>query len=201
VSPLARPGPRAGRLVRWPVAAAAGAAALAVVAAAGGFEPVGRGAAADLPVLALDQLSPGQPWNVTVHGARLVADLEPGLYLGDEAHHWFALILTLEVTGDTSRWDVAEAVRVTGADGLVDDAPQALLVRDATRVDRLHPGLPEQVFLLWERSGGAPLERVDVEVISRTLRESSIGGGNAAWFDPRPRARLSVPVVDQRDEA
>lgn len=179
---------------------------LGLIVVTGGLRPVPQ---TPLATLAVDQISRGEPWNVTVTGARLASDLTPAAYLHDRAHHWVAVIAEVEITAPESRADLLEVVRLRGIDGLgehpgavVEEGlvrPDAVLrVRDAASARLLHPGLPEQLVFLWERASDAPPPpEVTVLIIGMTWRESSLTGA-WEWLDAAPRAQVMVPLVDQR---
>lgn len=165
----------------------------------------------ELPVVAVDQPNEGQPWNVTVSRAVLAADLDP--VLPQEDGYFLAVVATVEVTADETRGDVYDILCVTGIDGFArehDDSPfcpdgtladDVRLVRDpAEPAGHLHPGLPEQVAFLWELAAGTPPPAgVHVEIIGKTYRESTLTG-LMEWLDEAPRAQLTVPVEDRRDQ-
>ena len=88
---------------------------LGLIVVTGGLRPVPQ---TPLATLAVDQISRGEPWNVTVTGARLASDLTPAAYLHDRAHHWVAVIAEVEITAPESRADLLEVVRLRGIDGL-----------------------------------------------------------------------------------
>lgn len=182
------------------------AVAVSVVGLLGGFDRVAN----DLPVVAVDQPNRGQPWNVTVDGAALAADLEPAVL--QEEGYWLAVIAEVEITADESRGDVDEVLCARDVEGLAREpaessaCPDAVpaddirLVRDGSAADTLHPGLPERVAFLWELTGDTPPPAgVQVEIVGKTYKESSLTG-RMEWLDVAPRAQLTVPVDDRRDE-
>jgi hypothetical protein len=183
-------------------------ALVAVVGLAGGFDRV---AAGELPVVAEDEPNQGEPWNVTVTGAVLAADLEPAVLYEDG--YWLAVIADVEVTAGESRTDLAEILYVTGVEGLAREhtergsypgatfADDIRLVRDGTAAASLHPGLPERVAFLWELAiDTPPPAEVHIEIIGKTYRESVLTGA-MEWLDGAARAQLTVPVEDRREEA
>jgi hypothetical protein len=162
------------------------------------------------PVVAVDQLNAGEPWNVTVDGAALAADLEPAVL--QEDGYWLAVIAEVEITDDESRRDVDEILCVRDVAGLALEPAESVgcpdavpandvrLVRDGSALPTLHPGLPERVAYLWELAAGAePPAEVRVEIVGETYRESSLTG-RMEWLDEQPRAQLTVPVEDRREE-
>jgi hypothetical protein len=162
------------------------------------------------PVVAVDELNAGEPWNVTVDGAALAADLEPAVL--QEDGYWLAVIAEVEITDRESRRDVGEILCVRDVAGLALEPEQSVgcpdavpandvrLARDGSAVVTLHPGLPERVAYLWELAADAePPAEVRVEIVGETYRESSLTG-RMEWLDEAPRAQLTVPVEDRREE-
>jgi hypothetical protein len=182
---------------------------LAVVAAAGGLERVEP---AGLPVVAVEERNEGQPWTVTVARAVLAADLPPAT-LQEEDGYWLAVVADVEVTANESRGDVYDILCLTAVEGLTREhqesslcpglitADDVRLFRDASAANTLHPGLPERLAFLWELAGDAPPPaEVHVEIVGKTYREDSLTG-QMQWLDAAPRAQLTVPVEDRRDQA
>lgn len=173
-----------------------GVAALAIV-------PFGGWSAADgtterLPRLAVDEVSEGLPWNITITGGRLLDD-QPPLRATEPGNRWVIILATVEVTADASRNDIADALRISGADGLVDTVPGAVaVVSDLTERPYLHPNLAEAMLFGWEQSASAPVPtEVEVTIFGKTLRRDSLTGLQQ-WMDRSPRAVVSVPIVDRR---
>ncbi|MGH3679986.1 MAG: hypothetical protein ACRDT2_07005 [Natronosporangium sp.] len=182
---------------------------VAVAGLAGGLERVPD---RQLPVLAVDEVSDGQPWNVAVTAAHLfrkLGDFEP---LEDDSH-FLVVVANIEVTARESRSDISFVMYPWGVEGLTSEfaltgledgkafgADEVALVRDSTAVADLHPGLPERVVFLWEQSDDVVPTEVTLRIVSMTLRESTLSG-HMEWLDPEPRAQVTVPVRDRRDES
>jgi hypothetical protein len=180
---------------------------VAVVALAGGLDRVPP---EELPVAVVDQRNEGQPWNVTVAGAVLAADLSPAVL--QEEGYWLAVVADVEVTADQTRTDVYDILCVTDVQGLAREHQESSncpggigpddvrLYRDASAATSIHPGLPERLAFLWELAGDteAPAE-VHVEVVGKTYREDSLTG-SMAWLDAAPRVQLRVPIEDRREQ-
>jgi hypothetical protein len=206
-------GERRRRLVtrRWlvGVSAAVVTATTAGTGVAGGFDRV---AAEGPPQIAVDEISHGQPWNVRVTRAILFdgADLEPVVYLDEESNHWLLVAADVEITTPDSRTDIHDVLFPTGIDGIAGDSggvlpeapplPLMVLVRDDSNVAALHPGLPEQVAFLWERSSDAPPPaEIEVQIIAKTLRENFFDE-SLEWLDPAVKATVTVPLEDRRGD-
>jgi hypothetical protein len=182
------------------------AIALAVLAAVavipfGGWSAAADGPTGPLPRLAVDEVSEGGPWRITVTGGRLLDD-QPPLRATDPNNRWVIILATVEVTADASRGDIADALRISGVEGLVSaDAPDTVaLVSDFTVYPSLHPGLPESVLFAWEQSATAPVPtEVDVTIFGKTLRRDSLTGSQQ-WLDRAPRAVVRVPIIDRRGQ-
>ena len=177
---------------------------LAVSAAFGGWQTVSQ-AEPELTAGVVDQ---GKPWNVKVVTARLLGDLEPAVYLKNKEDHWLAVIAEIEITDDHSHIDVSRILQVPNAVGVLVDMPtgtsfdayphDVLLSRDATRVEALHPGMPEKVAFLWEQKPDALPTEVDVAIVGMTWRKNTLTD-EYEWLDPKVRATVTVPVEDKRN--
>ncbi|HCT75872.1 MAG TPA: hypothetical protein DGT23_04635 [Micromonosporaceae bacterium] len=97
---------------------------------------------------------PKQPWNVTIVSATVAAD-RPPLQRTDPANRWLVVTAKVEITGDSSKTGLASMLRLSGADGLLAPEPGVVLLRDGSRVDRLHPGLPEELAFAWEQAAAS----------------------------------------------
>jgi hypothetical protein len=107
---------------------------------------------------------PPGPWNVEVTAAVIAADLPP-LQRVDPANRWLVVKAKVEVTGKSSATGLASILRLSGVDALMGDVPGVVLLRDGSQVDRLHPGLPEELGFAWEQKVGAtPPTEVTVQV-------------------------------------
>jgi hypothetical protein len=94
------------------------------------------------------------PWHVNVISATVAAD-RPPLQRADPANRWLVVQAKVEVTDGTSHDGLASILRLSGVDGLVAAQPGVVLLRDGTRVDRLHPGLPEELAFAWEQAAAS----------------------------------------------
>jgi hypothetical protein len=177
--------------------AGAGVVALATSGLFGGLDQVDVPTA---PTVAVNAVDTGDPWNVTVTGARVLDDLSP-LRPTNPGDRWVALLATVEVTADESRDDLQDAVRLPGVDGLLKEKPEYVyLVRDNTTGPYLNPGMPEKLAFVWEQKASAAVPtEVTAEIWGKTQRPSSLTG-NMQWFDDdAPRAEVAkVPVTDRR---
>jgi hypothetical protein len=179
------------------------AAALAIIPF-GGWSTKSQG----LQRLELNQTSAGLPWNVTVTGGRLVDD-QPPLQASVEGNRWVIILARVEVTSDTSRVDIYDALRISGAEGLVDGKAPLKIVpgiaadpvavsSDFAQYVAIHPGLPEDMVFAWEQSASAPVPtQVDVTLWGINQRRSSLTGSRE-WLDPVARAVVTVQIVDRR---
>ncbi|WP_157631315.1 DUF4352 domain-containing protein [Catelliglobosispora koreensis] len=92
-----------------------------------------------------------KPWQVSVLSASTATD-RPPLQRADAANRWLIVRAKVEVTGDSSASGLSSMVRLSGVDGLVKPEPGVVLLRDSTQIDRLHPGMPEEVVFAWEQA-------------------------------------------------
>lgn len=177
--------------------AVAGVIALATSGLFGGLDKVDQPGA---PTVAVNAVNAGEPWTVTVTGARLLDDLPP-LRLTNPGDRWLAIVATVEVTAAESRDDLRDAVRLPGVDGLLKEkAEYVYLVRDSTSGPYLNPGMPEKIAFVWEQKASAAVPtEVTAEIWGKTHRPSSLTG-TMEWFDDdAPRAEVpKVPVTDRR---
>lgn len=97
---------------------------------------------------------PEGPWHVDVVSAAVAAD-QPPLQRTSPDSRWVTVQAKVENTGRVSATGLASILRLSGVEGLVSDKPAVVLVRDGTQVDRLHPGLPEELVFAWEQSPSA----------------------------------------------
>jgi hypothetical protein len=180
------------------------AVALAVSGLFGGLARVDDPA---LPQVALNAVDKGEPWNVTVTGMRVLADLPP-LDLKDPGDRWVAVLATVEVTADDSRNDLLDVVRIPGVDGLLAAEDRlakgkpdyVYLLRDTVNLPYLNPGMPEKLAFFWEQRPSAAVPKTaTVEIWGKTLREDSLSG-HQSWLDPQVRSVVTgVPVQDRRN--
>jgi hypothetical protein len=195
-----------GRIARAPmqwVAYGVGALALAISAAFGGFAHVGQAE----PTVKVGEVNAGTPWNVKITSVRLVGSLEPQVSLADKADHWLAVIAEVEITDVESHGDIRDIILLNGVPGIVHDdfnvgedefAREVVITSDGTRVQALHPGLTEKVAFLWEQKPDALPKQVEVRIMGKTHRKSSITD-MMEWLDYAPRAVLTAPVEDKRN--
>lgn len=95
------------------------------------------------------------PWRVNVISATVTMADTPSLQRKDPANRWLVVKAKVEVTDTSSHTGLASILRLSGVDGLVAQEPGVVLIRDNSRIDRLHPGLPEEVNFAWEQAAGA----------------------------------------------
>jgi hypothetical protein len=194
-----------GLPIRWLVGGV-GALALAVSGLFGGLDPVPE---EPPPTVAVGTVDAGEPWNVTITGARLLADMPP-LKVEHPGDRWVAVLAIVEITADEPM-AATDVIRLAGVPGLIQDHPSNVyLLRDTAELTQLQPGLPEKLAFFWEQSGSVPVPtEVTVEIVGRTHRADSLieprpglvdrPAGKLQWFDPEVRARVTTPVQDRRN--
>lgn len=105
------------------------------------------------------------PWRVNVISATVSTTDTPPLQRKDPGNRWLVVRAKVEVTDMSSHTGLSSVLRLSGVDGLVAPQPGVLLVRDGSRIDRLHPGLPEEVTFAWEQAATAAApQHLTVEV-------------------------------------
>jgi hypothetical protein len=168
----------------------------------GGLETVEE---PDLPPVKVNELSEGEPWNVTVDGGRLVGDGLPGLKLTNPANRWVVVLATVEVTSDESRNDTNDIVDISGVEGLVKDPtkkrlePQdVILMRDGARAGYLLPSMPEKLAFFYEQESTAPVPTEMIVTINQKTYRPDTLSDHMEWLDLEPRAQLTVPIEDRR---
>jgi hypothetical protein len=151
--------------------------------------------------IGLNEANDGLPWKITVTGGRLVDD-QPPLVANVPGDRWIIILATVEITADKSRDDLSDALRISGAEGVVkevNDAPTVVaLLSDFTNVPYLQPGLAEQLAFGWQQAPSAPVPtHVQVTIIGKTYRRSALTQ-TMEWLDDAPRAVVDVPIIDRR---
>jgi hypothetical protein len=187
--------------LRW-LGLSAGAAALAASGLFGGLEPADK---PELPPVKVNELSKGEPWNVTVTGGRLVGDGLPGIRLENPANRWVVVLATVEVTAPESRNDMNDIIDISGVEGLVKqpnldrlEAQYVIGLRDGVVAGYLQPAMPEKLAFFWEQESTAPVPtEMNVTINKKTYRVDSLAG-HKAWLDLEPRGELTVPIEDRR---
>ncbi|WP_173158131.1 hypothetical protein [Phytohabitans suffuscus] len=166
------------------------------------MEPAGK---PELPPVKVNEVSEGEPWNVTVTGGRLVDAELPGIRLQTEGNRWVVVLVTVEVTAPESRNDVRETIDISGVEGLVEDPnlrrlnPQYIIaLRDGEAVGYLQPSMPENLAFFWEQESTAPVPtEMTVTINKKTYRVDTLSN-HMHWLDLEPRAELTVPIEDRR---
>jgi hypothetical protein len=161
---------------------------------------------------ALDKPFDAGPWTVTITGGRLVGELPP-MYLSDKENNWIVVLATIEVTADRTWRYLTPIIQLAPTEGIKQDLTKNLdrvpyhpaagivLLRDATKVDQLNPGMPEKLAFFWELEAGAPIPtELKVYLAVRKYREDNLTS-KMEWMD---HAELNqpvvVPIVDRRAE-
>lgn len=184
-------------LGRWAVGA--GAVVLAISGVFGGWEeaegppPTGAGVPID-----------GGAWTVTLHDARLVGELPP-MRLPDKENHWIVVVATIEVKTEQTR-SIGSVLQLPETEGIDNDedgltsARDVVLMRDATIISELHPGMPEKVAFFWERKKNSPVpSELRVVVTAWEYRENTLTLGHE-WFPNEDAYTVAgIPVLDKRD--
>jgi hypothetical protein len=101
---------------------------------------------------------PPQRWQVDAVSAAIVAD-RPPLQRSNQANRWLVVRAKVANIDQSSHTGLASIVRLSGVDGLLEPEPNVVLLRDETIIDRLHPGLPEEIAFAWEQTATAATPR------------------------------------------
>jgi hypothetical protein len=161
--------------------------------------------------VALNTAIDAGPWKITVTGARLVGDLPP-MHLSDKKNYWIVVLATVEITADRT-WNIlGEAVQLAPTRGIKAEPSKTLageqvqlndgivLMRDATQIDQLNPGMPEKLAFFWELESTGPIPtEVKVYVGFRRFRQDGLSG-HMNWMDDSEHNKVVVvPVIDRRE--
>jgi len=152
----------------------------------------------------------GGPWKVTVTGARLVGELPP-MRLSDKNNLWIVVLATVEITADHTWSSLGEVVQLAPVEGVKAKVTKTLagtsvqrnvgivLMRDATRISQLNPGMPEKLAFFWELTGTSKIPaEVKVYIGSMEHRRDNLTS-HMSWMDDSARNKpVVVPVVDRR---
>jgi len=184
---------------RW-MGIGAAVLALGVSGLFGGLDEVDTGT--ELATVELGTVHTGEPWNVTVTGAGFADELE-SFEPRTPGNRWLVVAAVVEVTGEESRFDLYDVLRLRNASDLVSQGgafpgrpDRILLKRDGAEAARLHPDMPEELYFFWEQAGRTePPRELEIEIIGKTRRVDTLTG-HMQWLDPEPRALVRAPVKD-----
>jgi hypothetical protein len=186
--------------VRW-MGAGLGVLALGIAGMFHGLNPVTK---PGTPQVKVGVVNAGQPWNITVADARVLTDLAP-LIPKETNERLFVVEATVEITAPEARDDLNQALQLQQVLGLQSDQPaHVVLIKDATEIGYLNPGMPEKLAFIWNQSTDVPVPtNADVQIVGMTYREDSLSHtatakGTMIWTDPAVRADVVVPVLDKR---
>lgn len=174
-----------------------GVVAVAISGLFGGWQP-----APPKPPATVNTQIDGGAWKVTVTGVRAVGELKP-MVLSDKENHWLVVVADVEITAEKSWTNIGGILELTGVDGVDGErAAGVVLMRDARRINLLHPGMPEKVAFFWEQRAGTPLPtEVTVRVTAREYRENSLTKADEWMPDDKGAVLVRAPVVDKREAA
>lgn len=177
------------------------ATAMAVLAQAGGLDKAPAPPAPVVPTVAVGETVDGGPWKLTVTNSTAAREL--GTFTPSTEGNWLlAIAIRIEVTGPESE-EAAQMLKIATLpefNGLTDRLPTLALVRDASRVETLHPGLPERVAFIFEVSAGTPVPDEVIVALGGWTRERSWTTRRLQWTDFDVRARVRVPVKNAMEQ-
>jgi hypothetical protein len=157
-----------------------------------------------LPTVAVNEAIDAGPWKLSVTNAAAVTELGP--YKPKTEGDWLlAVAVRIEITGPDSESGALldDVATLPDFAGLVEAEPMAVaLVRDASRLEYVHPGLPERVAFIFQVKAGTPVP-ADVLVALRgwTAAASFQHRGRLEWRDEGERARVTVPVANRMSDS
>ncbi|NEE00907.1 hypothetical protein [Phytoactinopolyspora halotolerans] len=183
-------------------------AALSAGVAAGELAP-GMSAGVESELAVGEQIDTG-PYRVTIDRARVLDEL-PGISEGDESTRVIAVVAVVSGNGSTTLGGamLADTAHLRGVPGVGDGPGDGLdhggdlgvaaqgvfVIADGSRLDALQPGIEYEVAMAWEQSAeAAPPTELEVALVGRTLRESSIDRSKA-WLDRSTMAVGRIPVT------
>jgi hypothetical protein len=115
-----------------------------------------------------------------------------------ERDRWLAVRAYVEITADESRRDLADVIQVVGVEGLDKRPADIHIARDKSSATLLHPALGEDLIFYWEQAEAAPVPTaIEVQIFGKKQRIDTFSG-RRDWMDKAARARVMVPVEDQR---
>lgn len=187
------------------------AMAVGALSLTGGLDPVAQPPAAPLPTVTVSEAVDGGPWRASVTNAVAVKDL--GSFKPKTEGNWLlAVAVLIEVTDPDSlrAWSLEQIARLPELAGLVDDrAPDrrtgdaepvaVLLIRDASSLEFLNPGLPERVAFIFEVTAGTPVPTDVTVALNGYTARMSWTTRRLVWEDFGEQARVVVPVDNQVD--
>ena len=185
------------------------AMAVGVLGLTGGLDPVSKPPPAPLPTVAVSQAVDAGPWRASVTNAAAAKDF--GSFKPKTEGNWLlAVAVRIEVTGpDSVRASLLNQIaRLPEFAGLVDNRepdqrvggaePLAvLLIRDASNLEYINPGLPERVAYIFEVTAGTPVPKQVVVALSGYTARMSWTMRRLIWDDFGEQARVVV-AVDNR---
>jgi hypothetical protein len=170
-----------------------------VVGLTGGLRTAPAPPPTPLPTLAVNDVIDAGPWKLSVTNAAAVTDL--GAYKPRKEGDWLlAVAVRIEVTGPDSESGAMLGNVATLPDfaDLVDAEPMAVaLVRDGSRLEFIHPGLPERVAFIFEVRAGTPVPASVVVVLRGWTAEKSWTTRRWEWRNEGERARVTVPITNR----
>lgn len=152
------------------------------------------------PPATVDTVIDGGAWRVTILRARLVGDLKP-MVLSNDEDHWIVVVAKVEITTEetwTHLGQILELPPVQGVEG--ERAAGVVLMRDARRINQLHPAMPEEVAFFWQQKAGSPVPtEITVRVGAREYRMDTLTKADAWMPNDEAEVLVRVPVVDKRE--
>ncbi len=177
------------------------AIAFAVVGLTGGLDRVPPPAPAAVATVPVNQNVDAGPWRAMVTNAAATTEL--GSYKPTGKGNWLLAVAVqidlTEYSRDSLRAGfIAEAVTLRGIDGLVDQKPrEILLIRDASRLEYLNPGLPERLAFVFEVAGSIPVPKQVVVVLHGRDPYWSWTERRYIWPDPVTKAEVTVDLANR----
>ena len=173
-------------------------AAVAALGLTGGLRRAPAPAAGPRVVAVADTVDSG-PWTAAVTGATAVNAFGP--YTPDAGDWLLAVAIRIGVTGaDGQGTDNLDRVAsLPDLAGLTAPTPRwVALGRDDSELAELNPGLPEQVWYIFEVAGATAVPATVTVQLSGYASRYSFTDRRVEWADFGPRARVSVPVRKSR---
>ena len=166
----------------------------------GGLAEVPAPPPAPAPTANVNDTVSGGPWDVAVTNAAAAADL--GAYEPRTEGNWLlAVVVRIDVRTAQSQKvaQLASIATLPGLAGMVDADRYPLavaLVRDGSRVEYLHPGLPERVAFIFEMSARAPVPDEVVVSLKGWAAVMSFSERRLEWRD-EVYTNVTVPVANR----
>jgi hypothetical protein len=174
------------------------AVAVAVLGVSGGLRRAPAPAAGPPTAGVADTVDSG-PWTAAVTGATAANAVGP--YRPDGGDWLLVVAIQIAVPGPDGQGaeNLDRIASLPDLPGLTAPTPRwVVLRRDVSELTELNPGLPEQVWYIFEVADSTSVPANVTVQLSGYLSRYSFVSRQVEWLDFGPRARVPVPVRNSR---